>query len=826
MAFRSCVGIVSLTPARHYTGFVTAPNSGSRPCDAYRFDSFEVQVRAGVVYKAGDRLHLQELPFQMLLILLERPGVLVTREELGRRLWGQTFVEVDKGLYVVAAKLREALGDDATRPRFIKTISGQGYCFIGDVTPGFEAASESLAEAVPPEPLGETKPDAQRRVWHIATGCLLAVVATAVLGAYTYRFLHRPVANERDRIVVGGFTNNTGNPDLDNTLPFAMLLKLQESPYLSLIPDQNFRHLVKNPDTAPLQDKLHACVSVGGQLLLDGQILAFSHGYRILLMARRCAGGQLLTTEEAESDSQPAILSALDRATEKMRRRLGEPDSSLRKFNVPVTQVTTASLAALKVFTLGEEKRLLGLYPESIANYKLAIDLDPQFALAYAHLGADYSNMRQPSLGREYYRKAFDLRDRTTDRERLYIITHYYALATGEIGRAIEDYDLWRTIYPRDFVPTNNLAVEYLEIGQPQKAVEFARKAIQLNPTSQLAYGNLAEAYARTGDFADENVLCRDPAHAEDDFVGFHNACFAAAFAQHDEPGMERQLKWAHGKPYESMLLSDMAWIAASRGRISEARRLLAQAKQNALQNNLAELAADLLLDSANLEADLGLVHEAREDVQTSLALASGYASEQGMAALALARAGDIPRAEAESSRASSQAPLDTILNLAILASVRAALDLQRHDSKGAIKSLEEARPFDFCASIGPAPAYYRGLAYIQDNQPQQAIRELQRVLDHRLLTAFPVYDALTQLKLGRAYQMIGDQVHAAQAYREAASIWRDADPGLPPLQEIRVYQRDLTARRGNIGAGQSPDVIAVGSEHSPHPQTSEARVH
>ena len=169
----------------------------------------------------------------MLLILLHRPGVIVTREELGHRLWGETFVEVDKGLYVVAAKLREALGDDATRPRFIKTISGQGYCFIGDVTPSFEAASEPLAEAVPPEPLGETKPDSQGRVGYIATGILLAVIATAVLGAYTYRFLRRPLANERDRVVVGGFRNNTGNPDLDNTLPFAMQLKLQESPYLT-----------------------------------------------------------------------------------------------------------------------------------------------------------------------------------------------------------------------------------------------------------------------------------------------------------------------------------------------------------------------------------------------------------------------------------------------------------------------------------------------------------------------------------------------------------------------------------------------------------------
>jgi tetratricopeptide (TPR) repeat protein len=662
------------------------------------------------------------------------------------------------------------------------------------VTPVAESIAERPAEPVPYAPLPETKePETHHHAWRIATLSLLVVIAFTAIAAYTYRFLHRPLVNGRDRVVAGGFTNNSGNPDLDKTLAFAMQLKLQESPYLSLISDQNFRHLVKDPDSAPLQDQLHACASLGGQLLLNGLVLGFRQGYRVLLTARRCADGRLLTTETADADSPATILSALDRATEQMRRRLGESDSSLRRFNVPLMQGPTASLSALKAFALAEEKRALGFYSESIVDYKLAIDLDPQFAMAYARLGADYTNTKQPSLSRQYYQKAFDLRDRASDRDRLYIVTHYYAIATGEIERAIEDYEVWRTMYPRDFVPTNNLAVEYLEIGQPQKTVEFARKAIQLDPTMQFPYGTLAEAYAKIGDYADVNILCHD--HAEDDFVGLHDACFAAAFARDDEPGMRRQLQWARGKPSESILLSDMAWVAMCQGRVSEARRLISQARQNAVQNQLPELAADLELDNANLEADFGLVREAREDALSGLDLAPEHATEQGLAALALARSGDIHRAAVESRKANAQAPLDTILNSAVLASVRAAVDLQRHDSQGAVRSLEEARPFDFCALIGPAPAYYRGLAYLKNNQPQQAIEAFQQLLDHRLLTSYPLYDALTQLRLGRAYQMIGDKEHAAQAYGEAARIWKDADPGFPPLQEIRVYQRELTAQ-------------------------------
>ena len=770
----------------------------------YRFDMFEVSVSLGVLRQAGTRVKVQELPFQMLLILLERRGEVVSKEELGKRLWDtRTYVEVDKSLYVMAGKLREVLGDNATQPRYIKTISGRGYCFIGNVTRVLEPVIGSLSLHALQEPhvlspltgmnrestYSSTNKVRTRRLLEVfALACICALVASFV----AYRYFHRQLASDQDKVVVGGFTNSTGNPDLDGTLSSALHLKIEESPYLSLIPDRNLRTLVKDPDAAPLKEELRACGSLDAQLLLRGRILAVAKGYRVLLMVWRCAGGRLLTTEQADATSQAGILSALDLATERMRRRLGEPDSSLQKFNVPLVQATTPSLAALKAFTLGDEERKQGLIPEAIASYKLAIDLDSQFALAYARLGTIYHNTAQYALSKEYYRKAYELPNRVTDRERLYIVTHYYEYATGEIYRAIQDYELWRTLYPRDVVPANNLANDYLAIGQPGKTMELSRIAIQLDPTNNIPYGVSANAYLMLGDYTNVHTLCNDPVYGKMNVMGFHRICFRAAFAQNDEPGMEQQMQWAHGNPEESLALDDTAWVAMCRGKVSEARRLFSDAKQNALQNNAIENAADVQLDQANLEADFGYNKEAREDVLSALALPFKSPSEQAYAARALARVGDVSQAQAIALKAAEQSPLDTILNSAMLATVRAAIQLQKHNPKAAIQSLEETRPLDTCSDMELAPGYYRGLAYLQDKQPKRAAEEFQRVISHRTLADFPVYAILSQLELGRAFQMLGDKPNAAQAFSVAEKAWKDADPRFAPLVQLRTYENEL----------------------------------
>jgi len=770
----------------------------------YRFDPFEVSVSLGVLRQAGTRIKVQELPFQMLLILLERRGEIVSKEELGKRLWETTtYVEVDKSLYVMAGKLREVLGDNATQPLYIKTVSGRGYCFIGKVTEVSEPVPPSVASLAVQElhilpsrtavirgSMYTRALKGRRPLWRFALASACALVASLV----AYRYFHRQLASDQDKVVIGGFTNGTGNPDLDGMLSSALQLKVEESPYLSLVPDQNLRTLVKDPDATQLKDELHACGLLDAQLLLRGRIIAVAKGYRILLTVWRCAGGQLLTTQQVDATSQAGVLPALDLATERMRRRLGEPDASLQKFDVPLVQATTPSLAALKAFTLGEEDSKQGFIPEAIDSYKLAIDLDSQFALAYARLGTIYENRAQFELSRQNLKKAYELPNRVTDRERLYIVTHYYQYATGEINRAIEDYELWRRLYPHDIVPTNNLAVSYLAIGQPGKAMELARVAIRLDPTNNLPYAVLADAYLQLGDYAKVNALCDDPSHARMNVLIFHRVCFRAAFDQSDEPGMQRQMQWAHGNPEEGLILSDAAWVAMYRGKLSDARRLFTDAKQNDLQKNAIENAANVELDEANLEADFGYSNEAKENILNALALPFRSPTEQANAARALARVGEVAQAQTIAQTSAEEAPLDTILNSAILPSVRATIQLQDHQPKAAIAALEQTRPLDDCSDMELAPGYYRGLAYLQGKQPALAIEEFQQVISHRTMADFPVYVTLSQLELGRTLQIQGDRTSAARAFSEAEKAWRDADPRFIPLVQLRKYEKELNS--------------------------------
>jgi eukaryotic-like serine/threonine-protein kinase len=782
------------------------------------FGPFEVLVQLGTLRRSGQRIKIQEQPFRLLLVLLEHSGELVTKKELRKRLWAQeAFIEFDKSLYVTVAKLREALGDDAARPRFVKTASGRGYRFIGKVTPRTVTPAEPSDALKLPEPLRELVPvshalqpehalqpghalqpvikklRAPHRMSHLAIWTVPPALIVTLICALIYGYGHRPLTRDQDRIVLGGFTNDTGAHDLDNTLSSAVQLKIEESPYLNLIPNQNFRAIISDPDSASLQDELRACVSIDGNVLLNGRVLMMAQGYQVLLLAWRCADGRLLTTQKAEAASQAGILPAVDLASERMRRRLGEPEASLHKFGVPLVRATTASLAALKAFTLGEEKRSQGLMAESAISYKLAVDLDPQFAVAYARLATAYSNTSQKAMSSQFYQKAFERRDRATDREKLYIITHYYEHSTGEVWHAIEGYELWRTIYPRDLVPINNLASDYLTIGEPQKALGLARIATQMYPSNKTAFGTLALAYLKLGEYATVNAICADPARGDTNVLGFHLLCFRAAFAQNDENGMQRQLQWAHGKSEESQMLDDAAWVAMYRGRASEAHHLFSEGKQNALRNNLAEVAIDIQLDEATLEADLGFMSEARTDAQAAVDSPSATPLELGSAALALARAGYIPSAEALAQKASSQAPLDTMLNSTTLASTRAAIQLQRHQSSDAVDSLEKTRLFDLCICMQLAPAYYRGLAYLQGHQLQRAILEFRRVIDHRYLPDFPVYSVLSQLEMGRAFQLSGDRASAAAAYGEVETIWKDSDPGFPPLKKLHAYQHELS---------------------------------
>jgi eukaryotic-like serine/threonine-protein kinase len=765
-------------------------------CDRYRFDPFEVRVHAGVLLRGNIRIRIQELPFRMLVVLLENRGQVVSAEELGRRLWGrETHVELGSSLRVAAAKLREALDDKAREPVFIKTVSGQGYKFIGAAVPIPESAVEAVA--VPEEsPIAQPGNYAPKPLvlQNLIKAVVFVIVALglAVLAVFLYGRLERPLASGEDQVVVGGFTNRSGDPAFDGILSSAFRVELEESPYLSLIPDQRFIHLVKDPDSASLQTQLDACRAVQGKILLEGLVTAAAQRYQVEATAWRCADGKLLTSQKASADSKIALLPALDTIVDRLRRRMGEKDDSIHRFNVPAAHATTASLSALKAFALGEENRDRGAISDAISDYKIAVDLDSQFALAYARLGTIYFNLGELTQSRQNYQRAFDLRDRATDRDRLYITSHYYAFATGEIRRAIEAYQVWRTVYPRDMSPANNLAVEYSILGQPEESVKMAKTAIRLDPLSAGPYDVLGKAYLMSGDYVNLRELCNARLHAQSDASPLHLYCFQGASAQGDEAGMQRVLQWAHGSLQESFLINVEAMISMRHGRVTKGRRFFADAKRNAIASGLTEVAAEISSNESLIEADIGLAHEAREDALDAVRLAPNNVYVHAFAALVFGRTGDLARAQVEADYAAAQSPLDTILNSAVLASVHAAVQLARHNPQAAEQALAEARPFDFNIFMSLAPAYYRGLAFLEEKQPVKAAREFQRVLDHRVIEPDSSYISLAQLELGRALQMAGKMNDARVAYQEAQATWKSADPDFLPSQEARMYQDRL----------------------------------
>ena len=771
--------------------------------DVYRFDRFEVRVRERVLLRDGHRVKIQELPFRMLLVLLERPGATVPREDLVKRLWGESnYADPEDNLYTVAVKLRGALRDVASKPSFVETVPKQGYRFIGELLPVVavlpsQNSTEDEPANSPPKPVEEA---GERRQWRWTVTRLVmfaaALIAVAVLSIRIYIYVHRPLASNQDKIAVGEFINSTGDPDFNQTLTPALQVKLQESPYLTLIPERKFLpHLLKTPSPATLQNELRACNAVDGQILLRGKVLAQGSGYQLSLTAWRCSNGKELTTQEASAASRAMILPALDKATLDMRRRLGEPDGSLQRFNVPLETATTSSFAALKAFSAGVEKVVQGHESESVSDFKLAIDLDPQFALAYAQIGGIYYNAGQLLQSREYFQKAFDLRSRTTDRERLVIASLYYAIATGEIQRAVQAYELWRSLYPGDLAPANDLASAYITLGQPEKAIAPALAAIHIDPTVDAPYATLVQAYLSSGDLANARSLCNDAAREKAPTIQYHEFCFVLAYVQNDSGAMRRQLQWAKGNPGESVLIETSAWMAMYQGKLAESHRLFSEAKQNALSNGLAESAALIALDEAGLQVDLGLKPEAKLAALEAVKLFPNSATVQASAALVLARAGDIAEAEVQAKKANVQAPLDTILNSAALACVQAAIQMDQQRPEGAIQALERTRPIDFNIVTALAPAYYRGLAYLQAGRPQDAAKEFQGVLDHRAIMPYSLYVALSQLQLGRALQLSGDRVGASRSYETAAEIWKGADADFPPLQELRSYKRDLESR-------------------------------
>jgi serine/threonine protein kinase len=635
----------------------------------------------------------------------------------------------------------------------------------------------------------------QRSVpWKIAAPALLVAAALVAYGVY-WRSHQAAKLTDKDTIVLADFTNTTGDPVFDDTMKQALSISLQQSPFLSLLTDQKVKDtlgLMGRPPSERLTSQVarEICQRTSSAAVLEGSISSLGSEYVLGLNTVNCQTGDMLAQEQAQAARKEDVLNALGSASAKLRQKLGESLSTVQKFDAQLAEATTSSVEALKAYSLGQLVSQQKEPSAAIPYYRRAIELDPNFALAYSTLGTWYtSTLAAPGLGAEYIRKAYELRERVSESERFSITASYYAFVTGELDKSEQTYKSWAQAYPRNAMPHVSLGFQYAYRGRYEDEVKEELEGIRLSPEEGVAYANLIEGYTALNRLDEAKKIYRQALerHLEAQFLD--DDMYAIAFLEGDTEEMKRQLDAASGKPgVEDLLLSAQSDTEAFYGRLERARAFSRQAVNSALRADLKETAANWQLNSALREAEFGNVEQARQEVKSGLAIASAR-DAQAIAALTLACAGDSARARALADDLQKQFPLNTMLNHYWLPVVRAYLEIRGGYPAQALKLLEDAVPYDLAFPLPQFseggllyPPYVRGQAYLALHQGKEASIEFQKFLDHRSIIQNNPLASLAHLGLARAYALQGDTAKAHAAYQDFFALWKDADPDIPVL--------------------------------------------
>jgi eukaryotic-like serine/threonine-protein kinase len=635
-------------------------------------------------------------------------------------------------------------------------------------------------------------PPAQKnKLWKIFVSAAV-VVAALIGGGIYYRWHRTKPLTEKDTVVLADFDNKTGDTVFDDALKQALAVELGQSPFLNVLPDRKVRETLQMMGR-PANQRITAdvgrelCLRTSSKAVLGGTISGLGSHYLIDLNAVACSTGDTLDKEQGEAASKEDVLKALSQASSALRTELGESLPSVQKFDVPI-EATTSSLEALKTYSMAVKiKREKGDAP-SIPFLKRAIELDPNFPLAYAALSTNYGNLGQPSLALEYATKAYELRDRVTEREKLRITAVYFGSgATGELDKWAQTYQLWVANYPRDYLPHLNLGDYYGIIGQYDKALTELQEALRLEPNEVMGYADLEATYLQLNRLDDAKATFDQALARKLDSGLLREYVYALAFLREDAAQMEQQVAWGAGKPGdEDPLLSIQSDTEAYYGRMNEARDFSRRAVDSAVRADSKETAALWQVNAALREAELGNAALARQGVAAALRQSPGR-DVKVVAALTLARIGDVPRAKALVGELEKKYPLNTVLKLYWLPSINAAVALSTGNSSQATVDLETAAPYDL-ASPPPLqmgtlyPAYLRGQAYLLAHNGSAAAAEFQKLLDHRGIVVNFVTGSLAHLQIGRAYAMAGDTAKAHAAYKDFLTLSQGTQPRRRPV--------------------------------------------
>jgi DNA-binding winged helix-turn-helix (wHTH) protein/tetratricopeptide (TPR) repeat protein len=812
--------------------------------DLYRFDEFELSRSRRTLLRNGQSVALLPKTFEVLSCLVTNPGRVVSKEEILKSVWPSSFVE-ENNLTQHISLLRKALAD---RSSFIVTIPGRGYQFTADVAidalpsePGIadspnrhaslaalphqahpvhsnghaltatnghapHAGVNGFATAVlerppAPPPIAVPRLQALRRAippwaWYASAALLLGAAATA--GVIAWKHWRNPP--QRRSVLVADFVNSTGDATFDRTLKRALEIDLEQSPFIDVMSEREAMSMLAlmgraqntdeaSPVTADIAREI--CVRANRRVLLTGSILPMGREYLLTVEATDCNSGRQLTAAKAEAGAKEKVLAALDTVADRVRRGLGEPDESMQSYQVPIMQATTASLDALRSYSIGQSMDAQGKNEtETLPFYQRAVELDPQFAMAYGAMANEYYNLSEPNLAAQFYKKAFELSNRVSAKEKLILQAHYYSEGLADMEQGIDTYRQWTQIYPNDWAPWVDLANDYTQIGQYDPAIVAGRQALRIQPDRAINYSVLARALTRAGQFADAQQVGAQAIQRAKDSAGLHATLYEMAVAANDATALARESQWAAANSsgwYGWFFPFERAESAAAAGHRKQADDLFETAWSAATGENLQEAADDLLVYQAAVDLDFGLPDAAR----AALGRMHNRNPDSADLAVVRIRLGDLSAAERFVAAHSQEAHPGTLAASVDLPRVRAQLAIAHDKPMEAVAALEPSRPYELASFAVPTE---RAEAWLMANHPDYAAAEYRKILANPGVDPLSPLTPMTHLGLARALARQNKPDQSRAEYDRFFAQWKDADPDLPVLTQARAEYTHLTA--------------------------------
>jgi DNA-binding winged helix-turn-helix (wHTH) protein len=808
--------------------------------DLVRFEDFELDLRSYQVRRSGLTLRLERVPMEVLFLLVERPGQLVTRAEMIEKLWGKdVFLDTDNAINTAIRKIRQVLKDDPEQPRFIQTVTGRGYRFIGQISevvvpPAKAPVQEQPASSTSPKVASDVGADEQqlKRDPHAApnagpitigrttaapTGMgkrrkliVPATVAVLALSVGGYFYLHRaPKLTDKDTIVLADFSNTTGDSVFDGTLRQGLAVQLEQSPFLSLISEERIQQVLRlmgKPADARLTPETarEICERTASAAVLDGSIASLGSQYVLGLRAEDCRTGDVLAEEQVQAPRKEDVLNALGQIASKFRTRVGESLSTVKKHDTPLAEATTPSLEALKAYSAGWKASFATGSAAAIPFLKRAIEIDPNFASAYAALGRMYGDIGESVLSAMNTSKAYELRDRASDQEKFFITLSYDLQVTGNLEKGQQTCALWVQAYPRAWEPHGLLSGDiYMARGKREESVEEGKIALGLDPDFSIGYANLAMSYLAIQRLDEaENTLQR-ASERKLEIPDFFVLRYMIAFLKGDKVGMEHEAALAGERPgTDDWMSNSEGFVLAYSGHLQAAGKMSQLAADLARKTERPDTEALYEADAAVRKALVGNVSTARQRAVHALQLSKSRDVAFG-AGFALALSSDSSRSQALTEDLSKRLPEDTRVQFIYAPALRALLALNHNQPSKAVELLQTAIPYELGRpSIGGSEfllgagnlysAYIRGLAYLAAHQGAEAAAEFQKILDHRGLVISDPIGSLAHLQLGRAYAVSGDKTKAKSAYQDFLTLWKDADPDVPIFKQAKAEYAKL----------------------------------